>query len=344
MKKYIAILLVVVIVVGIVFAGILHGRKEKASDNEHISDLPPLVVTGTIVKRGDIVQYVEAVGIVKSEREVEYVSPINTRVKYIGIEEGSRVKKGELLLKLDDPITKAKLEKAKLELNKCRKKYEFARDHNWGDTTLLKTTTGLNDALINYLMVKKLFDKVEIHAPFNGVVSGVNVSKGSLVNANEKLFDLIDDEHSKILVDIPGIELKGIKRGRKAIIWELFSDKKSYGVVRYVSPVINEETKTGQVTVISNTKFRIGTHLNVKIVNGEYHNRIRVPNRAILYREGKYLVFTVKDGKANWQWIKKGIEGADYTEVLEGISVGDTVITKGQFTISHGADVSVKIK
>ena len=343
MKKIIPILILIFIIGGILFfiSSKMHTKPTGEGGNE---ELPPLEVIGTIADRGKIVVYTEGIGIVKPERQAVYFSPVNSFVEMLNIYEGKYVKKGELLLKLKNDEEKANYEKALYNLRKAQTSYKFALKQGRGDSAVLKVTTGLTDAKSAYEKAKKILKSTEIYAPFDGKVGDISVSKGDMVKAGDKLFEIVDASHTRIIVELPDIEIEGIKRGDKAILYSLSSNKGYEGVVSGISPMIDPVRKTGKVIILSKAPFMIGSMVKVKIASGEYYNRLRVPNEAILHRENRDLVFVVKGGYAKWQWIKKGVEGERYTEVLEGISEGDTVLTEGQFTIAHDAPVIVKIK
>ncbi len=344
MKKYMLIT-VVIIAVALLTVGIIAIHSRKDNKNKRATpNLPPLEVKGIIVKRGTITQYIEEIGVVQSEREAHYFSPINASVKKVNVDNGALVKKGDFILQLANKVERDKLEKAKVNLLRVRKKFEYALKHKWGDSTILRTTTGLDDAETNYYNAKKLYDMTKVYAPFSGIITNLSISEGSFVNTNEKLFDLIDNRHFKIIVNIPDVEIKGIKKGNKVIISKMISDEKFDGKVSNVVPIVDKKSKNVKILISTNHRFMIGSYLKVKIESGKFLNRIRVPNSAILYREGQYLVFKVKNGKAKWQWIKKGVEGENYTGISDGVSEGDTVITQGQYSISNDASVSVIVK
>jgi len=343
MKKIILILIGVIIIGGILFF-LFSKKQEKTVGTTAEEELPPLEVIGSIADRGKIIIYTEGIGVVKPEKRAVYFSPVNSVVEVLNVYEGKYVKRGELLLKLKNDEQRANYEKALYNLKKAKASYEFSLKQERGDSSVLKVTTGFTNAKSAYERARKILERTQIYAPFDGKVGDISVSKGDMVKTGDKLFEIVDASQTKIIVELPDIEIEGVKRGRKAFIYALSSDKKYEGTVSGVSPVIDPIKKTGKVVIQSKVPFMIGSMVRVKIVSGEYYNKLRVPNEAVLHRENRDLVFVVRGGHAKWQWIKKGVEGEKYTEVLEGISVGDTVLTEGQFTIAHDAPVTVKIK
>jgi len=342
-KRIIFFIILVSLILGTSFIFLMR-KLNKNEEKVKKEELPPLEVVGMVVDRGEIIVYTEGVGRVKPNKQAVFLSPINSYVERINIYEGKRVKKGEFLLKLQNEEVKAEYEKAFYNLKKTKASYEFSLKSENGDTNTLKVTSGFLEAKREYERIKKILEETEIYAPFDGVVGNVSISTGDKVNIGMELFELFDVSNASIVVELPNIEMEDIKIGRKAIIYQFTSGKEYIGTVIGVSPVIDEKENTGKVVISANSSLIPGSIVKVKIVSGEYKGRIRVPNEAILRRENRDLVFLVKNGYAVWQWIKKGVEGEKYTEVLEGVNEGDTVIVEGQFTIAHNTPVSVILK
>lgn len=338
MKKVLLIVAVVVIIGGSIFWWI--SKKEKENVESMEEELPPLEVKGAIVERGDVIEWVEALGTIESSKKMEFISPVNTTVEWVFVQEGERVKRGTSLIKLQCGAEKAGFEKAKYELEKARSKYEFALKKRGTDTTLLRITTGLTDAERKFLEAKRILKQLDIKAPFDGVVADLNLEKGSGIKQGDKILLIYSDKDLVSIVEVPQVEMEGINTGVKAIVHSVNKERQEEGVVRSVSPVIGEK-RTGKIKVSLKGKWMMGEVVEVEIEKRRYKARVRVPVEAVLHREERYLVFAVKEGYAKWQWIKKGKEGRDYVEVLEGVVPDDTVLVEGQFTIAHDAPVKV---
>jgi len=341
MRKYIWITTIVIVIAGTFL--LLRGTVDKKGREKIEEELPPLEVRGTIVDKGDIVEWVESLGKVKSSKKKEFISPKNTYIEKVFIKEGQKVKKGTPLLKLDCKAETAQFEEAQYELEKAKKKYEFASKEENTSSSLLKVTTGLSKAEKEFAEAKRILDLMDIKAPFDGTVANLKCSEGSGVNIGDTILIIFSEKNLFIETSIPQVEMEDIRKGAQAIINSVSGERSGAGKVISVSPTISEE-KTGKVNIPLSGEWMLGEVVEVEIEKNRYKNRLRVPNESVLNREGKFLVFKVEGGLAKWKWIEKGKEGRNYIEVLDGVFLNDTVLVEGQFNIAHDAPVTIEIR
>jgi len=341
MRKYIWIITFVVVIVGtfLLLRGIKNGKGEQKIEEE----LPPLEVKGIIVDKGDIVEWVEALGKVKSSKKKEFIASKNTYIEKVFIKEGQKVKNGSPLLKLNCKAEIARFEEVQYELEKAKKKYEFASKKENTQPSLLKVTTGLSKAEKEFAEAKMILDLMDIKAPFDGIVANLKFSEGSGVNTGDTILTIFSEKNLYIESSIPQVEMEDIKKGAQAIINSVSGERSEAGKIISVSPTISEE-KTGKVKISLSGKWMLGEVVEVEIEKNRYKNRLRVSRGSVLHREGRFLVFKVEGELAKWQWIEKGKEGRNYIEILDGISLNDTVLVEGQFNIAHDAPVTIKIQ
>jgi HlyD family secretion protein len=120
------------------------------------------------------------------------------------------------------------------------------------------------------------------------------------------------------------------------------------GRVTAVLPVIDTVTRAGRVYVRlpQGGALRPGMYADVRLEAQRLTKRRLVPVRAIIERDGRPLVFVVKDGRAQWVYIQQGRSNGIETELLPDsasgvipVEVGDKVIVEGHLTLTHDAPV-----
>jgi len=347
-KKVLIIILSLIVLAALVVGGIFvknkffSGDKDSDVTEEEFEELPPLRVNGTLVDMGDIIVWVEGLGKIDALQRVDFYSPENTTIERLYVKEGDSVNKGQRLAQLYYGTELASYEQALFELEKARKRFEFAKEIE-GDSniTLLRMNSGLVDAEREFTRVSRNIQHLNIKAPFDGVISNLTLNAGSSVRAGDLVLSVYSDGGMEIVANIPQVEIRGIVVGNKAIITSIDGEKSEEGVVKAIAPVIDDRG-TGSVTIgIESVDWMLGEVVKVDIESQKYEDRVRVPFEAVLHREERFLVFAVREDKAKWEWIEKGKEGRDYIEVLDGVVVGDTILVEGQFTIAHDARVEV---
>lgn len=198
--------------------------------------------------------------------------------------------------------------------------------------------------------------RARITAPFAGQVAGIEsvggASGGSWpvvgqqVSPGTDLLLLVDADPIRLRVEVIESEIGRVHVGRRAeVTFTAYPEETFYGTIETISPVVDKERKSLSVTVsLSNADGRLkpGMFAQVTLDTEIFKDRLLVPASAVLLRNQRPLVFIIRDGRAQWQYIEKGRENADWVEVLAGASAGDVVVTGGHFTLAHDTPVSVQ--
>ena len=185
----------------------------------------------------------------------------------------------------------------------------------------------------------------EITAPFGGVIGDFHLSEGQRISSGEKLFKLIDNSELLIDVGILENEVAFIEKGNKVEVEiSALPDSHFEGTVLYISPYVDEETRTSEITVkLKNpsAKVKPGMFASVSIETQILEDRLLVPKEALLVRDKRNLVFRVEDSLAKWVYVDIGEENDEFLEIKNGINAGDEIIIEGQYTLAHDAKIDV---
>lgn len=366
---------------------------EKNVDYEKLNEVVFEVITEPI-QSGTLVKRVKANGIVKAYDEIEIEASTSGFVKKINVCDGKKVKKNDLLVKLDDTEKKIDLADAEDAILKSQIEYKFLKgDVEIDSTQLVKAEkiqarmnqldlnfknknigydkyktqrdslevlliytgtqrekvimnkSGLNAAINSKKKAELQLSYTEIRAPFDGVVGGFDLSIGEKVNQG-KIFKLFAVQKLKIEVGVLENEILLIKEGVPArVTLNALPDKMFEGEVIYVSPFIDEETKTCKVTVeVDNPELLIkpGMFAKVELQAETLENRILIPKNALLIRDKRPLVFTVEDSLAKWKYVDLGEENDEYYEILNNkVTEGEELVVQGHYNLAHDAKVKV---
>jgi len=347
---------------------------------------------------GNLVQSVSTSGTTKPVLQVDITPSINGKVKDHFVEEGSKVAKDELLVKLDDSEILLALKDAESKLIETQIEYNLMRfsasmeriENNSGNSMALETIKkfkeeeeayrlnrisekeyqkakrdyeaamvyspnirddviaqkcGLNQAIVNLERIKLNLNYTEIKSPFNGYAAEVNINVGQNVKAGEKLLQVVDISKIKVEVGVLETEIKLIKKGSNVeVTIPSYPDKIFRGKIKNISPIIDTQTKTCKVIVeIDNREGTIkpGMYVYVKVETEIYKDRLLIPKEAILIRDQRKLVFTASNGLAKWCYVETGVENDKFTEIISGITTGDTVLVNGHYSLAHDAKIKI---
>jgi HlyD family secretion protein len=200
-----------------------------------------------------------------------------------------------------------------------------------------KAQLGLDKAKNDLKQASDELPKTVITAPFDGVVSQVNVKEGdnlsSVESSSKVIFYLVDPVALELKGTVDEIDVAKIALGQKTdITLDALPDAKIPGELTYIAPVSRVE---GGV-VVYDVKIRLENKesLNLKsgmtakadIVTEKKTGVLTIPDRAIIESNGNATVKIMVDGKLQEKQIKTGITDGINTEVLSGLNEGDEVI------------------
>jgi RND family efflux transporter MFP subunit len=204
---------------------------------------------------------------------------------------------------------------------------------------------GLTQAEISVKKAQLDLEKTKIRAPFFGIVTDIQVSPGEHVSAGRELFTLVNISRIQVHARVLESEIGKMQVGREVDLrFSAYPGKVFKGKVSAIGPIVNPEYKTCKVFVdVENPEEELkpGMHAEVEIAAEIYHNRLLVPQDAILTRSQRKLLFVVEGGLAKWRYVEIGLENEDFAEILDGVEEGEKVIVEGHFTLAHDAHVTI---
>ena len=247
-------------------------------------------------------------------------------------------------LKKSGKITSDEYENRKLDLEI---EYIFNKG---GNIDVLKSSTGLTQAMISYKKAKMDLEYTVVKANLDGYVADLNIVVGQYVNSGTRSMSIVDYEN--VIMEIPVLEseISQLKVGRQVQVrFEAMKDTVFTGTIKSISPVVDKTTGTGMAQVkIANKNLLVksGMSGNVRIEGRIYKDRVIVPNEAVLTRDNRKLVFIAREDKAKWVYVNTGLSNPDYTEIIlngddQKIALGDRVIVTNNYTLAHDADIIV---
>jgi membrane fusion protein (multidrug efflux system) len=350
MKK--PVLIIVIIVALLLAIKFIFFKGNTASNTP--SSAPKNIavpVTAVIAKAAKIGNEVYASGTVLANEEVELKPEASGKILQVNFKEGTHVEKGDLLIRINDADLQAQLKKLQVQL-------KLAVEEEAREKKLLEIN-GVSqeeyDVVLNQLNALKADEeytkaqiaKTELRAPFSGSIGLKNISEGSYVTPLQTIAWLQQVDPVKIDFSIPEKYGSMVSKGAQISFTTSNSNATYKGEVYAIQPRIDEATRTLQVRALSpNKEGKIipGSFVKVELVLKEYENTIMVPTEAIVpVLKGK-TVFVSRGGKAEVQNIETGIRTDSTIQVVNGINVGDTVITSGLMQLRPGMGVKANVK
>lgn len=327
---------------------------EVGLDNEAGSsqeEIKTLAVEVKEVEPESFSRYFEVTGHMEAVQDA-YISPeINGQIKEVSIERGARVRKGELLIRLNSDITEKNIDEVKTSLELARKIYEKQEglwEQNVGsEIQYLEAKNSVESLEARLATLEKQLQMAHVRAPFSGIVDDILVKEGELASPGMRLIHLINLGTMRVSARVSEAYLNTIDEGDLIELrFSTYPDDVLRVPVTRLGEMIDMQTRTFTLEVViknSEEKYKPNMLTSVRIVDFTDTGALVVPS--IVLRQdfnGTFLFRAKESGNglvAEKIYVEPGITVQDETAVSEGLSPGDRVIIKGYNLVGDGSPV-----
>ncbi len=335
---------IILIVIGVVAATLIVWKVTRGAAAQ---SLPDTVVQTASVKETNLPQRVEAIGSITATT-IDISSEAAGHIAAIDFADGAAVKKGDVLIQLDDSLLKTKIlsttaqyqySKASFErLHKLSKNIVPQQSIDQAETEMKQNQAAMQEADV-------LISKMKLSAPFDGVVGQRKVNVGDYVNVGQSVVTLTDTSHLRVEYHLPEKYLPDLKLGQTVeLTTAAYPDKTFKGVIAYISPTIDTNSRTISLYAnLDNSEATLaaGMFVNIRQTLGVTKNALLVPARSLVPGLSGNQIFKVVDGKAISSDVQVGLRTNQMVEITQGLSAQDVVITDGQLKVQNGQPVTV---
>ncbi len=343
-------------------------RKELMALQAEISDLEDEVAeldTTADVSAGNIlvssynvvekpfIHKIEVRGSVASRKNIMMSAETMGRIERITVSEGQEVKRGDLLIQIDNDIISNNISEVETQLELA--KTVFERQEN-----LWNQNIGTE---IQYLQAKNNFQTLErrlatlksqlnqyfVRAPFNGVVDNIPVKVGEMAQPGLPLIRIVNPDEMYVMADVSEAYLGKFEAGESVEIVFPVQGVTLSSKILSVGKVINDQNRTFKIEAALPAKngyeFRPNQVARMILVDYKKDDALSVPTNVILSDASGKFVYTVgmKEGKRIAQRVpvETGKSFENMTEITSGLSSGVSVINQGYRNVTNGAEISV---
>jgi RND family efflux transporter MFP subunit len=311
------------------------------------------------VKKSSIKEFVTTTGTVyaaketmlKTEQAGRYMIQRNSKTGKPFVM-GDSVAANTLLFSLDNPeyVNQIAMDSKKLSLESAEREFTKQQSiYEKGGITLSEVKNAekaLIDARYNFDNAKISLAKLEVRAPFNGVIVNLpHYTSNQWVEANTEVATLMDYSSLYAELTLPGKEMNRIQQNQNVVVSNYSQEKqKLEGKVTQISPALDPTSRMFKIKIeASNPDLLIkpGMFVRADIIVKEKADVIVIPKDIILDRRGRKTVYIVQRGIAQERRLELGIETSDTVEVTQGLNPDDSLIIEGFETLRNRSRVKV---
>lgn len=308
----------------------------------------PLLASGYVIVPTEMNELIYSTGSLIPDEEVELSFEASGKVVGIFFKEGARVKKGELLAKINDLPLQAQLLKLKAQ-RKLSEEREF-RQRQLLDRDAIsresydQVSTDLQSLDADIKLLEARISETELRAPFDGVVGLRLVSEGAYATTQTKIVQLVKISPLKIEFSIPERYAGEVTPGYP-ITFVLDGIQKSFTAEVYaVAPKVDVDTRTIVARAYypnKNEELKPGRFASVRALLSKIDNTISIPTEAIIPEMEGEKVFILKNGKAKEVKVTLGLRTESRVQIQKGLSFGDTLLTTAILQLRQGIPVQL---
>lgn len=341
-------------------------REEEETPEKTVERIPVEVET---IERGEIEAVLRFSTNLEAEADVEVHSQASRLVTELLVEEGDRVARGEVLVRLQSEEQESEVARTEIELEKARREYErqkslFERDmvseqaFRDAEYEVERLELALEDA-------RRKLSYTVVRAPIGGTVTRRLVNLGDNVQTGQHLFDIVDFDTIVARVFVPERDLDRLELGQPVRIYHGATgeaagdaDPRTGRVIR-IAPVVDPKSGTVKVTVgiPRNQELAPGMYVEAELVVAEEDDALLVPKRALVFDDVQSFVYRVREETLRDETVET-VDGEEVAKVErlrvrplmedrdwvvpapdDGLEAGDRIVVAGQAGLKDGAAV-----
>jgi membrane fusion protein (multidrug efflux system) len=291
----------------------------------------------------DLVDDAQTVGSLRSRQGVMLRPEVSGRVTQINFRDGDRVRKGQLLVQLDDQLPVAQVKQSQAELSIAtanhRRNQELLAQNFISQRTVDESAANLEVAQAKLALAQATAARLKIVAPFDGIAGIRSINVGDYLKDGTDMVNVEDIDTLYVDYRLPErLQTRVAKGQRAALEIDALPGRQFEAQVMAVDPLIDANGRSiGVRASIDNRKLELrpGMFARVTSVFGERKGALVIPEEAIVPQGGRLFVIKAANGPegkpvSQRVEVKAGIRRPGRVEVVEGLSPGDTVVTAGQ--------------
>ncbi len=345
--------------VGLVFGGLFAWQLNKnAKKMAAMATMarPPATVSTALATETQWQQSIHAVGTVTPIEGIHIAPEVAGTISAIHFISGQQVKKGDILIELENSIEQATLENAQAQATLGKLMYDRVSELRSlkvnTQAEFDKSQAEYDQAMAAVKIANATLAKKMIRAPFDGILGLKNISMGEYIHAGAEIVSLQSIAPIYVDFSLPQHQYYKVKQEYTVIVTaEGLPDETFTGSLLSISPNLEESTRSVRARAeFKNIDQKLvpGMFVRVSVKLPQADHVVILPATAISFNPYGNAVYIVKPGDAGapptvqQRFIKTGQTMGDMIEILEGIQAGEEVVTTGQLKIRNGVPIQIK--
>jgi len=327
--------------------------KEGVSAADAAPAAKALTVETAKVEQARLIDDTQAVGSLRSRRGVVLRPEVSGRITQLNFTDGQRVRKGQVLVQFDDQLPLAQVQQSQAELSIAqanqKRNQELVAQNFISQRSLDESAANLQVAQAKLALARATAARLKIVAPFDGIAGIRQVNVGDYLKDGADIVNIEDIEAIYVDFRLPERFQSKVRRGQTAMLdIDALPGRKYTAQIQAIDPLIDANGRSiGIRGCVDNRQLQLrpGMFARVNTVFGVRDNARVVPEEAIVPQGGRQFVIKLLDGPSAQTRttrrveVKLGLRTPGKVEILQGLELGDMIVTTGQQRVQRDGTV-----
>lgn len=296
------------------------------------------------VEAKDVRDIVGLPGRVEAFRDVDLAAENNGRIMVLNVDKGDEVKRGEVLLRIDDRVWRAMRKKAAAQMEDAKRDLERFKELEKSGAV---SESDFDDIRLRRDTAEADLEQAEaevadcvVTSPIDGIVNDRFVEMGEYVNEGQAVFEVLDMDRVKIGFEVPERDITAMDEGDEIPFRVQALDNRSFtGTVHFVASKASRESNTFSAELLLDNAqgaLRPGMIADIDLPRRWIRDAVVLPIEAVVTEEGEHIVFAAVDGRAERRVVDLGTMLDREVVIDSGAEPGERVVVEGQRSIADG--------
>jgi membrane fusion protein, multidrug efflux system len=324
-------------------------QLEQERRNASGQEPAPVNVITLLVKPGPLADRITLPAEIAAEQELWIKAEVSGRVAETLVKEGSALKEGQRIIKLDDRDYRSRLARIEAGYSLARTEYKrnlaLARTNATAQATLDNLEARLKELEAQKNEAAVALERTEIRAPISCILNELKAREGDFVNVGDPVAQILNIDPVKVVVGVPESDVAAVFEieeaevvipalgGMKVVAKKIFLSRKPRTLARLYDLELELANPEGRILP--------GMFARVNLVKQTFDQAVTVPLYAVLSRGNEQYVFIETDGKAEKRTVSTGLIDGWEIHITEGLNEGDRVVIVGHRSIEQGRALNI---
>lgn len=344
-------LLAMIVLILILFGAIKDKSKLIAANKaaEVSQEKPPVNAVTLALSPTTITDRINLPGYIEPWTRLRLMAKIKGSITEVLVNEGDRVKKGDILARIEDDDFRIAVERAEATFSLT--KAEYSRDKSIYDKGVIPTAaldtnrTNMQKAKADYENAKLLLSRTTITSPMDGIIRRMDAKVGLQLSVGDPIAEILEIERMKGVIGIPESDVTAVRKLENVdLTVQALGDRIITGKKHFLSPSPETAARLYNLELeINNSGGEVlaGMFIRADIVKKRVENTLTVPFYSVISRNDEQYVYVEEEGIAKKKNVRLGIMEKWMVQVTAGLNPGDKLLIEGHRDVEDKQKIKI---